>query len=369
MLAVAIRDAGGGGRVRLVEAATGTVRWDVASCPDQPFNRHSVAMSPDGRFVASVSATEENWKLWNTASGTAWMTGAKHDGTGACVCGVARTRGEEVDEGCPLQAHTDGVCVVAFSPCRHFFATGGRDRAVMLWNAQTGNAEHVMQGHTRFVSALAFSAGGGKVASASGDWSILLWDSKTGTLLRTIDTHHNLVQNLHFSPTNSSRLVSVDVGERVKQWDVDSGQLCKTFVGMGFCQFSPDGRTIATAGNSGDQGDREVRLLDAESGELRLRLVGHQTRVRCVSWSPDGRKLASGSGSDDTCKVWDSSTGALLRTIQLEGPCSCLSWGRDWVQDTQRAMAFAMGHHPRLGGGSRVLELEVGVVRMIVDLA
>ena len=70
-----------------------------------------------------------------------------------------------------------------------------------------------------------------------------------------------------------------------------------------------------------------------------------------------------------TCKVWDSSTGALLRTIHLESQCWFVSWGRDWVQDTQRAMAFAMGHHPRLGGGSQVLDLEVGVVRMILDCA
>ena len=39
------------------------------------------------------------------------------------------------------------------------------------------------------------------------------------------------------------------------------------------------------------------------------------------------------------------------------------------AERVQRKMAFAMGHHPRLGGGSQVLELEVGVVRMIVDLA
>jgi len=31
------------------------------------------------------------------------------------------------------------------------------------------------------------------------------------------------------------------------------------------------------------------------------------------------------------------------------------------------AVAFAMGHHPRLGAVSRVLELEAGVVRMIMD--
>jgi len=101
-----------------------------------------------------------------------------------------------------------------------------------------------------------------------------------------------------------------------------------------------------------------VVLLDAESGELRLRLVGHHRSVNDISWSPDESKLDS-SADDSSCKVWGSSTGALLRTIQPEGHCFSLS----------RAMAFAMGHHPRRGGGSRVLELEVGVVRMVVDLA
>ena len=157
----------------------------------------------------------------------------------------------------------------------------------------------------------------------------------------------------------------MSVGESVKQWDVDTGQLYKTSAERRFCQFSPDGRTTATASNP-DLLD--VLLLDAESGELRLRMVGHQNWVKYISWWPDGSKLAS-SSDDHTCKVWDSSTGALLRTIQLEGHCCSLSWGRDWVQDTQRAMAFAMGHHPRLGGGSRGLELDVGVVRMIVDRA
>ena len=70
--------------------------------------------------------------------------------------------------------------------------------------------------------------------------------------------------------------------------------------------------------------------------------------------------------------MWDSSTGALLRTIEhdlrtIEAKrdfCS-VACGRDWVRDMGKA--FAMGCHPRLGAGSQVLELEVGVVRMILD--
>ena len=85
-----------------------------------------------------------------------------------------------------------------------------------------------------------------------------------------------------------------------------------------------------------------------------------------AAFSVDGSKLATGS-DDGTCKVWDSSTGALLRTIEL-GFLNCtLSWGRDWVQDTQRGVAFAMGHHPRLGAGSQVLGLDEELLRMILD--
>ena len=63
----------------------------------------------------------------------------------------------------------------------------------------------------------------------------------------------------------------------------------------------------------------------------------------------------------------DSSTGALLRTINVRNPVFCLASGRDWVREEEREMAFAMGHHPLLGAESQVLELEEGVVRMILD--
>ena len=66
--------------------------------------------------------------------------------------------------------------------------------------------------------------------------------------------------------------------------------------------------------------------------------------------------------------MWDTSTGALLRTINAgDGDAvESVSWGRDWVRDAN-CVGFAMGHHPRLGTGSQVLELEEGVVRMILD--
>ena len=93
----------------------------------------------------------------------------------------------------------------------------------------------------------------------------------------------------------------------------------------------------------------------------------HLDEVVVVAFSDDGSELVSGS-ADGICKVWDSSTGAIIRIVELGPGVISLAWGRDWVRHMQKGVAFAMGQHPRLGAGTQVLRLEPGVVRMILDL-
>lgn len=91
------------GRVRLVEAATGMTRWAERK---QPFvtREVTVVISPDGRFLASVAVSEQNWKLWDAARGVVCVTGARHDGTGVCACRANRSGlRKKMDEGCPLR--------------------------------------------------------------------------------------------------------------------------------------------------------------------------------------------------------------------------------------------------------------------------
>ena len=134
------------GRVMLVDEATGEVKWDVQAHPGTGGGRAYVSLSPDnGRFVASVGMDEEHWKLWNATSGAVHRVGARHDGSGACICRVTRTGRISVKEGCPVVAHTDGLRAVAFSPCEKRLVTGALDGAVIVWEAQTGDAEHRLQ--------------------------------------------------------------------------------------------------------------------------------------------------------------------------------------------------------------------------------
>jgi WD40 repeat protein len=71
--------------------------------------------------------------------------------------------------------------------------------------------------------------------------------------------------------------------------------------------FSPDSGTLAVAV------DRRVQLWDVRRVHLVASLEGHQGKLKCLVFSPDGVLLASGS-SDRTVRLWD------VARFRLTGP-------------------------------------------------
>ena len=93
------------------------------------------------------------------------------------------------------------------------------------------------------------------------------------------------------------------------------GALVRRFVGhsnvvMMCVTFSPDGRLLAT----GDV-DKTARIWDVASGECLRTLAGHTRQVSGVAFSPDGQTLAT-SSEDYSIKLWDWAAGEVRWTLE-----------------------------------------------------
>src|SRR5258708_7222042 len=75
--------------------------------------------------------------------------------------------------------------------------------------------------------------------------------------------------------------------------------------------WSPDGQLMATAFNGGY--GNIVQVWNTNNGHLVATYRGHRDFVAALSWSPDGKYVASAS-YDKTVQVWEASTG---RTVTI----------------------------------------------------
>ena len=143
--------------------------------------------------------------------------------------------------------------------------------------------------------------------AASGD--ITEWGLPEGAVTRL--GKGKISGGIAYSPDGTRLAVSSSIGIWI--YDAHSGQELTLISGhrgrVNSVSFSPDGKTIASGSS-----DETVRLWDVETGIEKRRFIGHTGNVLSVSFSPDGKTIASG-GRDGTIHLWDVETGIEKRRL------------------------------------------------------
>jgi WD40 repeat protein len=106
--------------------------------------------------------------------------------------------------------------------------------------------------------------------------------------------------------------------------------------------WSPDGRRLASTSQ-----DRPVKVWDVEKAQAARPLRGHADPVLSVCWNPGGCRLASAS-EDKMVRLWDSVGGRLVHTL---GRHTDVVRGVCWSPDGTRLACPSGRDREALGGG------------------
>ncbi|MGA2257616.1 MAG: WD40 repeat domain-containing protein, partial [Thermoguttaceae bacterium] len=234
-------------------------------------------------------------------------------GDEACLWDIATGRPKM------LFSRQGAVASARFSPDGKHVVTSSWDRAVRIWNVETGLPEGKLDGHASLVNDAAFSADGNSIVTASNDKTAILWDVRDvrhPKILHIFKGHAGAVRRavLFTAAGGAKRLLTASQDGTVRIWDVQTEQtLCTlTHKQAVLCvAVSQDGTRILTGSE-----DNVVILwsLKNDRADELFRLEGHTAAVTSVAFSPDASRAITGS-RDDTAKLWELQGGKELMTL------------------------------------------------------
>lgn len=258
-------------------------------------------ISPDGKLL-SMANQDGTVRLWSLANGAGKMTINEY---------VAK-------EGSRLQrwAYPEKYdkpywfTMIYFSPDSRLLGIATRANQSEVWDLTSGRLRYTLDGSDR-----------------SSDWATNDSDffSPDGRITATTFNHRDSSGQ---TTANGVKLSLATDGSLLRVLDHATSPV----------RFSPDGKKLATGlVHLKNDGTKEVmaEIWNVETGDLVARLIDPENDLDEMWWSPDGRTLATASGSTYTLTLWDAKAGnarARIRLVRHHG----FDFISDYISDQDR---------------------------------
>lgn len=248
------------------------------------------AFDPTGRFVATATH-DGRLHLWEAVSG---LPATPAQTIGGTVASMA--------------FNTSGDRIVVLATARN------SQRIVSVWSTPALSRISTTPPLGMNVTGARFHPHDNRILTTESHGGIRFWNSETGTASEPMIPGNYAVSEASFSPDGQwFAIAETDMGFTTcpgQLWSASTGQK----VGPPLLQqdgtisvaFSPDGRRLATGTEAGT-----VRIWEVPSGKPRTPIMPHQHKVKRALFSPDGTLLATQT-MNGAVRLWDAATGSPL---------------------------------------------------------
>jgi WD40 repeat protein len=297
-----------------------------------------LAWSPDGKRLVSCKASR-GLQVWDAGSGKNLHTEKlnvldtlfaewSHDGKNLALCDSGSGRAQILDAESlhvgrtlhsgylpmPLQYQA----MNSWSPDGQTLAFTNTDHTVQLWDLQS-RLPSLTLWHEKFlhgIGYLVWSPDAKTLCSGTTSSEAVLFDARSGVALGTVgNPEHPGARFTWWSPDSKALASAAVTDKMLRVWDPKTCQVVLTLDGnagdFNCVAWSPGGKVLASG--SGTE-DGKVQLWDATSGKRLKTLEGATGGLRTLAWSPDSKMLA-GSGEGTQVRIWDADSGKLVRTL------------------------------------------------------
>jgi WD40 repeat protein len=287
----------------------------------------NVALIENNQSEPKERRENENYRLVNIFKGhTDWVNSAKLSADGRYLVTASDDGSAQVWEVMSREGKPDismngpggTVVIAAFDPTGARILIATSDGREMIRNTATGESLILLNKSGGSLSGAFFNNEGNRIFTF-GRYTVRGWLLDFANRTASQDVNFDVPKSCVAMGVKERKSLITCENARPQVWDISSGKKVAElsgYIGLGNdAAFSSVNNNLVVMAGS----DNTARVWDISQGNGQATqlyaLRGHTSSIRAVSFSPDGKWIATGD-SDGTIRIWDVNTGTSMQELK-----------------------------------------------------